>query len=182
MSKEISSCCISSDNHEKYMKFAFDFANEALKVGEVPIGCVIVFQEQVIGTGRNYVNDTKNATKHAEIVAIDEVQNWCKEKGLNAEDVFKNCSLYVTVEPCVMCASAVEQLNIPFVLFGCANERFGGCGSVLNVFKLLNNTTTVINSGMNSSEAIDLLKAFYQCENPNAPNPKAKIPKQNLTD
>lgn len=97
------------------------------------MGCVIVYQNQVIGTGRNQVNETKNATRHAELVAIDQVKTWCMSKCLSFEDVLHDCCLYVTVEPCIMCAAALRFLDIPRVVFGCANERFGGCGSILNI-------------------------------------------------
>ena len=108
-------------------------AREALKVGEVPVGCIMIHKNEVIGTGRNEVNKTKNATRHAEMVAIDRVRLWCKNERLSFEDVLRDCCLYVTVEPCIMCAAALRLLGIPKVVFGCANERFGGCGSILNI-------------------------------------------------
>ena len=108
-------------------------ANEALEKGEVPVGCIITYKNQVIGTGRNEVNITKNATRHAELVAIDHVKQWCERECLSFEDVLNKCCLYVTVEPCIMCAAALRFLGIPKVVFGCANERFGGCGSILNI-------------------------------------------------
>ena len=97
------------------------------------MGCIMVYKNQVIGTGRNEVNETKNATRHAELVAIDQVKLWSENRCLRFEDVISECSLYVTVEPCIMCASALRYLNVPKVVFGCANERFGGCGSILNI-------------------------------------------------
>lgn len=97
------------------------------------MGCVVVYMNHVIGTGRNEVNETKNATRHAELVAIDQVKLWSENRGLCFEDVVRNCHLYVTVEPCIMCASALRYLHVSKVVFGCANERFGGCGSILNV-------------------------------------------------
>ena len=108
-------------------------ARKALKVGEVPVGCIMIYKNEVIGTGRNEVNRTKNATRHAEMVAIDRVKLWCKNERLVFEDVLHDCCLYVTVEPCIMCAAALRLLGIPKVVFGCANERFGGCGSILNI-------------------------------------------------
>ena len=97
------------------------------------MGCIMVYKNQVIGTGRNEVNETKNATRHAELVAVDRVKRWSENQGLCFEDVVRNCSLFVTVEPCIMCASALRYLNVSKVVFGCANERFGGCGSILNI-------------------------------------------------
>ena len=93
----------------------------------------MVYKNQVIGTGRNEVNETKNATRHAELVAVDQVKLWCTNRCLHFEDVLHECCLYVTVEPCIMCAAALRFLGIPKVVFGCANERFGGCGSILNI-------------------------------------------------
>lgn len=158
----------------KYMDVAFAFAQEALKKGEVPVGCVFVYESEVIGGGRNYVNDSKNATRHAELVAVDQVIQWSQLKGVSACEVFSKSHLYVTVEPCIMCASALEQLKVPVIIYGCQNERFGGCSSVLNVFKLDGAFAPKLFSGIRASEAIDLLKQFYQGENPNAPNPKQK--------
>ena len=162
-------------NDQKYMDSAFQYAKEALQSGEVPVGCVIVHESRIVGVGRNYVNDTKNATNHAEIVAIEQVYSLCKTNQTNPDTVFKNSELYVTVEPCIMCASAIKQLGIPKIVYGCGNERFGGCGSVFNVFQLSESQPAII-PGISSSEAIDLLKAFYKGENPNAPpaNPKPK--------
>ena len=93
----------------------------------------MVYKNQIIGTGRNEVNETKNATRHAELVAFDQVKLWCEKRCLCFKDVLRECCLYVTVEPCIMCSAALRYLGVPKVVFGCANERFGGCGSILNV-------------------------------------------------
>lgn len=108
-------------------------AKEALEKGEVPVGCIMVYKNKVIGTGRNEVNETKNATRHAELVAVDQVKLWCEQQCLSFEKVLRECCLYVTVEPCIMCAAALRYLSVPKVVFGCANERFGGCGSILKI-------------------------------------------------
>lgn len=93
----------------------------------------MVYKNQIIGTGRNEVNETKNATRHAELVAFDQVKLWCERQCLCFEEVLRGCCLYVTVEPCIMCSAALRYLGVPKVVFGCANERFGGCGSILNI-------------------------------------------------
>ena len=93
----------------------------------------MVYKNQIIGTGRNEVNETKNATRHAELVAFDQVKLWCEKRCLCFEEVLRDCCLYVTVEPCIMCSAALRYLGVPKVVFGCANERFGGCGSILNI-------------------------------------------------
>uniref|UniRef100_A0A8B9Q5T5 CMP/dCMP-type deaminase domain-containing protein n=1 Tax=Apteryx owenii TaxID=8824 RepID=A0A8B9Q5T5_APTOW len=106
---------------------------EALEHGEVPVGCLLVCDNEVLGKGRNEVNETKNATRHAEMVAIDRVLEWCQQSNKVYEEVFPKTVLYVTVEPCIMCAAALRLMSILWLIYGCQNERFGGCGSVLNI-------------------------------------------------
>jgi len=164
------------------LEAAFNLAKEALAANEAPIGCVFAFNNEIIGGGRNRVNETKNPRLHAEIVGIDEVYAWSKANNCSPAKVFSQCHLYVTVEPCIMCASALEQLEVPFIIYGCDNNRFGGCGSVLNVFKLKNAFQPTIINQCRSEEAIELLKIFYKSENPNAPNPKPKVVKAKKTE
>ncbi|XP_044025131.1 tRNA-specific adenosine deaminase 2 isoform X1 [Siniperca chuatsi] len=123
----------SDEEIEKWMASAFDMAKDALESGEVPVGCLMVYNDEVVGKGRNEVNETKNATRHAEMVALDQLLDWCRRSNLDVSSVCQRTALYVTVEPCIMCAAALRLLNIPAVVYGCRNERFGGCGSVLNV-------------------------------------------------
>ncbi|KAJ0060790.1 hypothetical protein NL108_001681, partial [Boleophthalmus pectinirostris] len=118
---------------QKWMDKAFDMAKDALANGEVPVGCLLVYNNEVIGKGRNEVNETKNATRHAEMVALDELRDWCGLKGLDMKTVCDKTVLYVTVEPCIMCAAALRLFNLPVVVYGCRNDRFGGCGSVLDI-------------------------------------------------
>ena len=114
---------------------------------------------------------------------VFQVIKHCETHGLDIHAVFQAITVYVTVEPCIMCASALQQLGIPLVIYGCANERFGGCGSVLNVTgtgtdcaesKAVTSTGFKCISGLYAGEAISLLKQFYKGENPNAPFPKSK--------
>ena len=163
-------------------------AEEALQNGEVPVGCMIVYNDCVIGKGRNEVNITKNATRHGEMIAIDQVKKYCELNGLECSNVFRQCCLYVTVEPCIMCAGALRLLCIPKVVYGCANERFGGCGSILNIHSdayedVPGNPCNIDHwpckpfdalSGVYAEQAIDLLQRFYLQTNPNAPKPKIK--------
>jgi tRNA-specific adenosine deaminase 2 len=162
----------------KWMKKALSVGKKALEVKEVPVGCVLVYKDEtVIGEGHNLTNHTKNPTRHAEFVAIDQALDWCVNNNLEWLEVFKSTTLYVTCEPCIMCASALRHMAISKCVYGCSNERFGGCGSVLD---LSNNN--VMNSGWSYSIesdvcadlAITLLKAFYSEENPFAPDPKSK--------
>lgn len=147
----------------------------------------MVYNNNIIGQGRNEVNETKNATRHAEMVAIDQIREWCHQHNLDGKIVFQNTTLYVTVEPCIMCAAALRYVDIRKVVYGCANERFGGCGSILTVHSdhYTKNSNSVdqdmfpgepLNciSGIHADISIQLLKEFYQGENPNAPNPKDK--------
>lgn len=164
--------------HEKWMRKAMDLARNALENGEVPVGCIFVMGDKIIGHGRNEVNETKNATRHAELVAIDQVREWCQSNGKTLDSVISDSVLYVTVEPCIMCAAALRHIKLPTVVFGCGNDRFGGCGSVLNINS--DDLPTLgphmqCSSGYFTAEAIELLKQFYQGENPNAPNPKKKL-------
>ncbi|XP_076817122.1 tRNA-specific adenosine deaminase 2-like [Clavelina lepadiformis] len=175
--------------HEKWMEKCFEYAEDALQQGEVPVGCIIVYKnEEIIGKGKNQVNKTKNATRHAEMVAVDDAISHVQkkydelpEKGHTVANwqlsrVMQNSVLYVTVEPCIMCAAALRIANIPAVYYGCSNERFGGCGSVLNIHKderlqqSLGPTLHCI-GGQQAHRAVQLLKGFYQQENPNAPIP-----------
>ena len=107
----------------KWMERTFEHAEEAMRKREVPVGCILVYRDEEIATGRNEVNETKNATRHAEIVAIDTVIDWCHREGLEADGVFKESTLYVTVEPCIMCAAALRQVGVKKVVYGCANDR-----------------------------------------------------------
>lgn len=158
---------------DDFMQEAFEQAREALENSEVPVGCVFVYDNEVVARGRNTVNATKNATRHAEMNCIDQVLDWCAERGLDYIDVFKKVSVYVTVEPCGMCADALGQLCVDSVVYGCSNDRFGGCGSVIDVPGLYGYPIK-FTKGVRAEEAIQLLKEFYKGENPNAPEGKAK--------
>ncbi|XP_044279323.1 tRNA-specific adenosine deaminase 2 isoform X1 [Varanus komodoensis] len=139
-----------------WMDQAVNMAKEALEKGEVPVGCLMVYNNEVIGKGRNEVNETKNATRHAEMVAIDQVITWCHQHKKACEEVFSHTALYVTVEPCIMCAAALRVMKIPLVVYGCQNERFGGCGSVLNI-----SSATLTDTG-EPFQVIDL-KKLWKC-------------------
>lgn len=125
----------------RFMREALMMGRGALEKGEIPVGCVIVENQHdnfaVIAAGSNQTNESRNGTRHAEIVAVESLfaadvaaqrYNLDKRKGL-----LSNCDLYVTCEPCIMCAAALSKLGIRKVYFGCHNERFGGNGSILSV-------------------------------------------------
>jgi len=164
---------------EEFMTRAFGKAHEALSVGEVPIGCVFVGEDgEVIAETRNTVNQTKNATRHAEINAIDDVENISKDRGVSSKTIYPSVSVYVNVEPCIMCAAALMKVGVAAIFYGCANDKFGGCGSVGNLAETMKQLapeyTVQVSGGHRAPEAIQLLKEFYNGENPYAPNPKVK--------
>lgn len=155
--------------HQGFMLRAIEVAEQALKEGETPVACVLVHEGEVVARGMNDTNRSLNGTRHAEFLAIAQFLKKFPQEKLNETD------LYVTVEPCIMCASALRQYGIRRVYFGCGNDRFGGNGSVLPV-----NSDKGLEDGYASyggifrKEAIMLLRRFYIQENENAPNPRAK--------
>lgn len=114
---------------EKYMRAAMRQAVKAAEIGEVPIGCIIVHENKVIARGYNRRTIDKNVLSHAEIIAIRKA---CKKIG---DWRLEDCTLYVTLEPCPMCAGAIVQARIPRVVIGCMNPKAGCAGSVLNLLQ-----------------------------------------------
>lgn len=107
----------------------------------------------------------------------DEAFGWCKTNNLEWKNVFEKSTLFVTCEPCIMCASALRIVKLANCVYGCSNERFGGCGSVLDIAtNEANNQGANLNlvSGVCKEEAIKLLQLFYACENPFASEPNKK--------
>lgn len=161
-----------SDN---LMQEAFNEARGALDKGEVPVGAIFydTQTQKIIARGCNSVNATKNATRHAEFNCIDQVLAKNTKNSSNYQ--WENIVVYVNVEPCIMCAGALVDLKVAAVFFGCNNDRFGGCGSVLKVQDLLQESCkTLFKGGFRQLEAVDILKEFYKGENPNAPVEKRK--------
>ena len=157
------------DHHHKFMRQALNAAERALADGETPVGCVLVHKGQVVATGMNDTNRSLNGTRHAEFVAISEFLKSFKQSDLRETD------LYVTVEPCIMCAAALRQYHIRAVYYGCANERFGGAGSVMMVHQDRGiDPPFPAQGGIYREDSILLLRKFYLQENQNAPNPRPK--------
>lgn len=131
----------------------------------------------VLAHGRNRTNADRNGTKHAELVALEQLQQTLGPDATRAL-AWQRLELFVTVEPCVMCAAALRHLNIGRVYFGCFNERFGGCGSVLSVHKqLLPEKIRPLNITLLREfrpTCVMLLRRFYIRENERAPQPKKK--------
>lgn len=141
---------------EKYMKEALKQAKKAYALGEVPIGCVIVYQGKIIGRGYNRRNTDKNTLAHAEITAINKASKFIGDWRL------ENCTLYVTLEPCQMCAGAIVQARIPEAVIGCMNPKAGCAGSILNVLEMPEfNHQVSVTRGILEQECSDLLKTFF---------------------
>lgn len=158
------------EQHFRYMGAAVRVALAALFCNEVPVGVVLVHREHgVVGAAHNDTNRLLNGTRHAEFVAMDQVY---ARFGRVGKDWWADVTVYVTVEPCVMCASALDQTGVGRVVFGCANDRFGGNGLVMRF------GTYEVVPGVMRLEAVCLLRGFYLQENPSAPVPKVKAVKE----
>ncbi|CAO2812928.1 unnamed protein product [Amaranthus hypochondriacus] len=171
--------------HCAFMKLAIQEARLALERLEVPVGCVIVENEKVIASGSNRTNETRNATRHAEMVAIGSILQQWQRDGLSQLDIakrFGECVLYVTCEPCIMCAAALSFIGVKEVYYGCPNDKFGGCGSILSLhstvsehFNLAEVKGFKCTGGIMASEAVSLFQTFYERGNPNAPKPHRPV-------
>jgi len=195
--------------HVHFMREALAMAELALNTNETPVGCVFVHQGTIIGRGMNATNRTYNGTRHAEFIALNDILSNSHSSSSKEEEgrrkwgleVLKECILYVTVEPCIMCASLLRQMGIKKVFFGAGNEKFGGTGGVLRVHE--GNGRRVrkseddgerdgnerqdgereerwkegdyeVSGGWLREEAILLLRRFYVQENERAPEPNKR--------
>lgn len=140
----------------EYMRIALELAKQAAEEGEVPVGAVIVKNDTIIGRGRNRRESKGNALAHAEIEAIDEA---CRTLG---GWQLIDCTLYVTLEPCPMCAGAIINSRIPRVVQGAANIKAGSCGSIVDLFALPYNHQPTLESGILETECQQLLKDFFK--------------------
>lgn len=141
---------------EKYMKEALRQAKKASALGEVPIGCVIVHEGKIIGRGYNRRNTNKNTLAHAEITAINKASKKIGDWRL------EDCTLYVTLEPCQMCAGAIVQARIPEVVMGCMNPKAGCAGSILNILEDERfNHQVSVTRGILEAECSEILKDFF---------------------
>ena len=142
---------------EDYMQQALILAREAAACGEVPVGCVIADAlGRVIGTGRNRREETRRADAHAEIESIGEA---CAALGTWRLD---GCTLYVTLEPCPMCAGAIINARVPVVVYGAKEPNFGSCGSVLNLFEERYGHHPAIYGGVLADACAALLRQFFE--------------------
>ena len=144
-------------NHEKYMKEAIKQAKRAYVLDEVPIGCVIVYEDKIIARGYNRRNTDKNTLAHAEITAIKKATRKLGDWRL------EGCTMYITLEPCQMCAGAIVQSRMDRIVLGSMNVKAGCAGSVLNLLdmKEFNHQVEIIH-GVRTEECSELLSLFFK--------------------
>ncbi len=140
----------------KYMKQAIRLAKKAADGGDVPIGCVIVYEGKIIARGYNRRNADKTTLAHAEILAIKKASKVIGDWRL------ENCTMYVSLEPCQMCAGAIVQARIPRCVIGCMNPKAGCAGSILNLLDIKEfNHQVEVKRGVLEEECSTLLKDFF---------------------
>lgn len=139
-----------------FMDEALKLAREAADCGEVPVGCVITRGDEIVGRGRNRRERNRSALAHAELEAIAEA---CENLGGWR---LWECTLYVTLEPCSMCAGAIINARIPRVVFGARDAKYGACGSVCSLFSMAFNHHPQVESGVREEESAELLREFFQ--------------------
>jgi tRNA(adenine34) deaminase len=142
--------------HEKWMEQAFLEAEKAYQKKEVPVGAVVVCENRVIGRGHNLIETLQDPTAHAEMLAITAAANYLASWRLD------DASLYVTLEPCSMCAGAILNARIREVVFGASDPRFGACGSVINLLQndRLNVSVSII-PGILQTKCESIMKDFF---------------------
>ena len=142
---------------EKYMRQAIRLAKKAGDNGDVPIGCIIVYQGKVIGRGYNRRNKDKSPLAHAEIMAIK------KASKIIGDWRLEECRMYVTLEPCQMCSGAIVQARIPEIVIGCMNPKAGCAGSIINILDMpAFNHQVSITRGVCQQECSEMLKEFFK--------------------
>ena len=145
-----------TDTDKLFMKEALSLAREAERCGEIPVGAVVVRDGKIIGRAHNLRETNKSATAHAEVLAIEQA---CRAVGSwRLED----CTLYVTLEPCPMCAGAIVNSRIKRVVFGCKDALAGACGSVIDLNFYPFNHNFALTGGVLADEAAELLADFFK--------------------
>lgn len=147
---------MTSNFNIKFMEEAYKMALEAFNEGEVPVGAVIVRNGEIVATGRNRREKSKNALLHAE---IDAINNACNTLGGWR---LWNCEIYITLEPCPMCAGAIINAHIPEVYFGAYDFKNGSCGTITNLFEMPYNFKPNCTGGIMEKECSELLKSFFK--------------------
>lgn len=142
---------------EKYMKEAIRQARKAYAIGEVPIGCVIVYKDKIIGRGYNRRMADKNTLSHAELIAIRKASRKMDDWRL------EECTMYVTLEPCQMCSGAIVQSRMSRVVVGCMNPKAGCAGSILNLLQMKEfNHQAELTTGVLEEECSQMMKDFFK--------------------
>lgn len=142
---------------EKYMKQAIKLARKAEALGDVPIGALIVYEGKVIARGYNRRNADKTTLAHAELLAIKKATKVIGDWRL------EDCTMYVTLEPCQMCAGAIVQARIPKVVIGCMNSKAGSAGSVINILQMpqFNHQCEIV-KGVCEEECSSMMSSFFK--------------------
>ena len=142
---------------ERCMREAVRQAKKAWKLGEVPIGCVIVYQDKIIGRGYNRRTIDKNTLAHAELIAIKKASKKMDDWRL------EECTMYVTLEPCQMCSGAIVQSRMTRVVVGCMNPKAGCAGSILNLLQMSEfNHQVELETGVLEEECSHMMKQFFK--------------------
>lgn len=145
------------DKDKKYMREALKQARKAIRLGEVPIGCIIVYQDKIIGRGYNKRNTRKTTLAHAELIAIE------KASKVMGDWRLEDCVMYVTLEPCQMCSGAIVQSRMKRVVVGTMNPKAGCAGSILNLLQREEfNHQVELETGVLEKECAGVLQEFFQ--------------------
>lgn len=145
-----------SEDIYRFMYAALQEAEHAFEEDEVPVGAVVVYKNKIIGRGFNQVEKLNDATAHAEMIALTSASNHLKNWRLN------ECSIYITLEPCIMCTGALLSSRIDNLYYGANDPKFGACGSVHNLAEnSRTNHTIKVFSGILAKESEELLKSFF---------------------
>ena len=147
---------INTISHEQWMDRALKLAVRAFDTDEVPVGCIIVYDNKIIGQGYNQCESLNDATAHAEMIAITAASSTLNAWRLN------ECAIYVTKEPCPMCAGAIVNSRIEKVYFGCYDEELGACGSKFEICGNPNSVTpSVLKGGILEHESLSLIQEYF---------------------
>ncbi len=143
--------------NEKYMREALKEAKKATRLGEVPIGCIIVYEDKIIGRGYNKRNTKKTTLAHAELIAIEKASKALGDWRL------EECTMYITLEPCQMCSGAIVQARVKKVVIGTMNPKAGCAGSILNILQMKEfNHQVEMEIGILEEECTMVLQSFFK--------------------
>lgn len=148
---------MNSEQYKDYMAMAFQEAQNAYELGEVPVGAVIIFENKIIGRGYNQVETLKDASAHAEMIALSAAYNYFGDWRL------ENCTLFCTLEPCAMCAGALVLSRIERIVYGAKDPKFGACGSIFEIptESKLNHNIEIV-SGVMEEPIASMMRSFFQ--------------------